>query len=142
VAFADESEDNSDIPSQVKMSKSLPLLLLRCNKFWNQSHNQPANPKLKHMSPATNISLVTSNSIHALPEFAQLALSTTSLPTLYSCLGSTSDPFMIDADMVKAIQEIIDLVYPDVDYTVIAICRIDGGATFHVRETPFRAQSS
>ncbi|KAI0244949.1 hypothetical protein BJV78DRAFT_1092706, partial [Lactifluus subvellereus] len=44
--------------------------------------------------------------------------STTFLPTLYSRLGCASNPFVLDADMVKVIQDIIDLVYPDTDYQV------------------------
>jgi hypothetical protein len=54
----------------------------------------------------------------AIPEFACAAWSTRFLPTLYDCLGCAADPFVMDPDMVKCIQEVVDLVHPEADYTV------------------------
>jgi hypothetical protein len=67
---------------------------------------------------ASNISGVAASDVNALPEFALSTWGTSFLPTLYNRLACAPDPFVLDADMVKVIQEIIDLVYPDSDYQV------------------------
>jgi hypothetical protein len=61
---------------------------------------------------------------NALPEFARSAWSTSFLPTLYDRLGQSPDPFVIDVDMVKAIQDVVDLAYPETDYQVRASDKI------------------
>ncbi|KAI0245201.1 hypothetical protein BJV78DRAFT_1140472, partial [Lactifluus subvellereus] len=67
-----------------------------------------------------------------LPEFARAAWSTTFLPTLYDCLGCSGDPFVINSDMVKAIQEVVDFVYPGSNYQVHA-----GDKLINMRRTFF-----
>jgi hypothetical protein len=54
----------------------------------------------------------------SLPEFTRAAWATSFLPTLYDCLGCSNDPFVIAPDMVKVLQEIIDVVWTEVDYKV------------------------
>lgn len=56
--------------------------------------------------------------INTLPEFAWSTWGTNFLPTLYSCLGCARDPFVLDADMIKGVQEIHDYAYPNLDYQV------------------------
>ncbi|KAH9956764.1 hypothetical protein BC827DRAFT_1270683 [Russula dissimulans] len=46
---------------------------------------------------------------------------TSFLPTLYNCLEHSSDPFVINPDMVKEIQEKVDMVYLDNDHEVTDI---------------------
>jgi len=72
----------------------------------------------RRSSSVTDISAPSDHNVTVLPEFARSAWSTTFLPTLYARLGCSPDPFVIDADMVKVIQEIVDLVYPDIEYQV------------------------
>jgi hypothetical protein len=55
-----------------------------------------------------------------LPDFARAAWSTNFLPTLYDCLGCSSDPFVINPNMVNAIQDVVDFVYPGSQYRVRA----------------------
>ena len=78
--------------------------------------------KVKCTSPAADISQ-SSSDLNTLPEFARSAWST-SLPTLYSCLGCSPTPFVIHVDPTKGTQEVVDVVYPDSDYQVICNDRI------------------
>lgn len=43
---------------------------------------------------------------------------------LYDCLGKSLIPFVIDADMLKVIQELVDLSYPNTEYEVWASSKI------------------
>jgi hypothetical protein len=63
-------------------------------------------------------SLAMGSDTTGLPDFARSAWSTSFLPTLYSRLGSSSNPFVLGADMVQVIQEVVNLVYPNSDYQV------------------------
>ena len=74
-----------------------------------------AKAPTKDASPNTNV-LMAASDINTLPEFAWAAWSTTFLPTLYNCLACADNPFVLDTDMVKVIQEILYIVYPDSDY--------------------------
>ena len=80
--------------------------------------------KLEHASvvlsesTSTKPSLATTSDMTGLPDFACSAWSTSFLPTLYSRLGSSSNPFVMGADMVKVIQEVVDLVFPESDFKV------------------------
>jgi hypothetical protein len=65
--------------------------------------------------PAT---IVLTSDLNSLPEFARAAWSTAFLPTLYKRLACSPDPFVIDSDLVKAIQEVVNIVYPDSIYHV------------------------
>jgi hypothetical protein len=58
--------------------------------------------------------------LSSLPEFACAAWSTKFLPTLYDCLGCSSNPFVINPNIVKAIQEVVDFTYPGSEYIVHA----------------------
>jgi hypothetical protein len=56
-----------------------------------------------------------------LPAFARVKWSTSFLPTLYACLGSSSSPWKLYEDgssMVDTIQGILDMVYPNSGYRV------------------------
>lgn len=76
-------------------------------------------PKTENGIPhAANILGAATSDINTLPEFARSTWGNTFLPTLYDRLGRAPDPFLIDADMVKVIQEVVDLSYPDSDYQV------------------------
>ena len=81
------------------------------------------DPKIERASPAASHS-ADSCDVNSLAEFAQSAWSMSFLPTLYDRLGRASNPFMIDSDMVKVIQEIVDIVYPYADYKVSVDDRI------------------
>jgi hypothetical protein len=87
------------------------------------ANSQLPNPKIKCTSPTVSNS-GGSHNVRSLPEFAQLAWSTSFLPTLYDLLECASNPFVINADMVKVIQELVDIVYPYVEYKVIVNDRI------------------
>ena len=75
-------------------------------------------PKPDSSSAEITSAPASSNIINTLPEFARSTWGTTFLPTLYDRLGRSPDPFVIDVDMVKVIQEVVDLAYPDSDYQV------------------------
>jgi hypothetical protein len=62
--------------------------------------------------------------LSSLPEFARAAWSTNFLPTLYDRLGCSRDPFVIDPDMVNAVQEVVDFAYPGSGYQVRANDRL------------------
>jgi hypothetical protein len=70
---------------------------------------QLPNPKIKHTSPAASNS-GDSHNVNSLPEFAQSAWSISFLPTLYNLLAHASNPFVIDTDMVKVIQNLVNIV--------------------------------
>jgi hypothetical protein len=78
---------------------------------------QLPNPKIKRTSPAASNS-GNSYNVNSLPEFAQLAWSISFLPILYNLLAHASDPFVINANMVKVIQNLVNIVYPYVEYKV------------------------
>jgi hypothetical protein len=80
----------------------------------------PALPALPPALPPTitNDTIITAANLNALPEFARALWSATFLPTLYDCLGCSPDPFVIDPDMVKTIQGVLNLVYPDSIYQI------------------------
>ncbi|KAH9952830.1 hypothetical protein BJV74DRAFT_715230, partial [Russula compacta] len=42
------------------------------------------------------------------------------LPTLYMCLACSSDPFVLDPDLVKFIQGVVDITHPESNYQVRA----------------------
>jgi hypothetical protein len=94
-----------------------------------------------HASPAISSS-TDSHDVNNLPEFARSAWSTLFLPTLYDCLGRASDPFVLGADMVKVIQEIVDIVYPFAEYRVLVddriftmVCVLSFLLCFHTTDT-------
>ena len=78
---------------------------------------QLPNPKIERTSPAASNS-GDSHDVNSLPEFARSAWSTSFLPTLYDLLARASDLFVIDADMVKVIQNLVNIVYPYAEYKV------------------------
>ncbi len=80
--------------------------------------SKPHSAKVKSESTAAEISGGSTADINTLPEFAHSTWGTTFLLTLYDGLGCARDPFVIDVDMVKVIQEVIDLTYPDSNYQV------------------------
>jgi hypothetical protein len=87
-----------------------------------KSDNERAS---RHASLAANTPAAWGNpDPNDLPEFARSAWATTFLPTLYDCLGQSLDPFVIDGDMVKTIQELVDISYPNADYRVCVSGRI------------------
>jgi hypothetical protein len=126
VAVDSASEDDVEIiptkkskvkPKTVKKSATTTLEVKPIAKSKPRSALAVPKPKLNRTSPAVDISLATSD-INTLPEFARSAWSTSFLPTLYSRLGSAPSPFVIDTDMVNAVQEAVEIVYPDSDYQV------------------------
>ena len=77
--------------------------------------------KSEPASPGTilaSISKLATSDVSALPQFACTTWGTHFLPTLYNCLGTAADPFLIDTDMLKLVQEIHDVAYPYSDYQV------------------------
>ncbi|KAF8486342.1 hypothetical protein DFH94DRAFT_614452, partial [Russula ochroleuca] len=75
--------------------------------------------------------------LSSLPEFAHAAWSTKFLPTLYDCLGCSSNPFVINPNIVKAIQEVVDFAYPGSEYIVCAndkLCRLHEKRAFFSQE--------
>jgi hypothetical protein len=75
-------------------------------------------------SIANEVSIVAASNINALPEFAQAVWGASFLPTLYDCLRCLANPFIINHDMVKAIQEVVDVEYPNSIYQVCINDRI------------------
>jgi hypothetical protein len=75
-----------------------------------------SEPKIA--SPSADISEAATSDINTLPEFARSAWSTSFLPTLYNLLGCSDNPFMIDANMLKVIQEVLDYAYPECIYVI------------------------
>ncbi|KAH9996357.1 hypothetical protein BJV77DRAFT_960725 [Russula vinacea] len=66
-------------------------------------------PALKPNSKGLAVTLT--SDLSRLPEFAHAARSTKFLPTLYDCLGCSPNPFVINPDIVEAIQEVVDFAY-------------------------------
>jgi hypothetical protein len=122
-ASEDESDDAPRVtkvkPKTVRKSKA-PTLEAKLKQAKSKPHSVSSTDRA---SPAANSSAGNSD-FNSLPEFARSAWSTSFLPTLYDRLGQSPDPFVIEADMVKAIQEMIDLAYPDTDYQVRASDKI------------------
>jgi hypothetical protein len=56
--------------------------------------------------------------INTLPKFARARWSSRFLPTLYDCLGCSDNPFVINPDLLKVVQEVVDFIYPDSVYQV------------------------
>ena len=79
----------------------------------------------KAIKPITEGSVSTQASdILTLPEFACTKWLTHFLPTLYDCLGCSSDPFTPSADMITLVQAIVDVAYPDSSYRVVTNDRL------------------
>jgi hypothetical protein len=125
------NEDNSDVPIPAKVKpRSKPHSTKVPKPEFEHTPAVPEvkpkskppsanlNPKLEDESPVANISGAVASNINTLPAFARSTWGNTFLPTLYDRLGCASDPFVIDIDMVKVIQEVVDLAYPDSDYQV------------------------
>jgi hypothetical protein len=85
-----------------------------------------SKPRSATETAAETAGVAATADVNTLPEFARSTWGTTFLPTLYDRLGFASDPFLIDVDMVKVIQEVVDLAYPDSDYQVRLGDRIFG----------------
>jgi len=135
VIILSASDDSDAVPVKKKTTvkpknsqKSAAITLEAKLKSNSKSKPRLANlkvpdPKIERASPAASNS-ADSHDVNSLPEFARSAWSTSFLPTLYDRLGRASNPFVIDADMVKVIQEIVDIVYPYADYEVSVDDRI------------------
>jgi hypothetical protein len=123
VLIQSASEDESDAISRSTRVKPKPS---QRSKASTLKAKQEPGSKL-HLV-ASDSSAANRSSVHStgssdfnpLPEFARGAWSSSFLPTLVDRLGQSPDPFVIEADMVKVIQDIVDLVYPGVDYQVRA----------------------
>jgi hypothetical protein len=82
-----------------------------------------SNPKAPKVSKPKAQSKSTNNlasDIQTLPEFARATWLSHFLPTLYSCLGCSLDPFIIGSDIIKLVQAIVNAAYPGSRYLVIA----------------------
>ena len=129
------SDDSDAVPVKKKTTikpkntqKSAAITLKAKPKSNSKSKPRSASlkvpdPKIECASPAASNS-ADSRDVNSLPEFARSAWSTSFLLTLYDRLGHASNPFVIDADMVKVIQDIVDIVYPYADYEVSVDDRI------------------
>jgi hypothetical protein len=74
----------------------------------------------KATKATTDVLVSTSASdILTLPEFARATWSTHFLPTLYDCLGCSRDPFVINSDIIKPIQAVVNAAYPGSGYRVV-----------------------
>ena len=126
VDTASKGDDNDDIkiilankskvkPKTIKKSVTTTLKVKPTLKSNPRSASVVPKPALDH---DTSLAVNISPNIDTLPEFAQSTWSTSFLPMLYSRLGSAPNPFLIDTDMVNAVQEVVDIVYPGSDYQV------------------------
>jgi hypothetical protein len=79
-------------------------------------------PALKPNSKGLAVTLT--SDLSRLPEFAHAAQSTKFLPTLYDCLGCSPNPFVINPDIVEAIQEVVDFAYLESEYVICADDRL------------------
>jgi hypothetical protein len=89
--------------------------------------NLPASIRAKWLKMQTMGSLSSSTNSNykfetdGLPMFARANWATFFLPTLYTCLGSTSNPWKLyenGSSMVDTIQGILNMVYPNLGYHV------------------------
>lgn len=88
------------------------------------SRKSKLNVKPEPLSAAASFSELVASDVSTLPEFARSTWGTHFLPMLYNCLGSAADPFFIEGNILKLIQEIHDYAYPDSDYQVRSNDRI------------------
>ena len=122
-SVSENGSNTGDTTSRIKpkvVQKSAPLNLdvKSKSKLHATNMKQKARDDYASESPATDVSVVMAPDTNGLPQFTRSSWSTIFLPTLYSRLGCATNPFVIGADMVKVIQEVVDLVYPDSDYRV------------------------
>jgi hypothetical protein len=96
-----------------KRAKELPAAA-PTKKFLSIKHDSTTSDSTT--SASTNV--VKTSDIKTLPEFVRATWSSRFLPTVYNCLACSLDPFVVDIDLVKAIQEILDIVYPASGYKV------------------------
>lgn len=62
-----------------------------------------------------------SKKIDELPLFAKVEWPKSFLPTLYTCLGSSENPWQLqDQEFIILVQDIVDIVYPNSRYEVVA----------------------
>jgi hypothetical protein len=102
-------------------SRKAPIALVAPTKPAVSKAKLPkAEDESSTASSSNNVAVAvdTASDLNVLPEFARAAWSTSFLPTLYSRLACSNDPFVIDLDLVTAIQEIVDIVYPNTTYKV------------------------
>lgn len=90
-----------------------------------KSIKKEAKPKLGAQSPlvpqAAQNDTPTAAEITTLPQFAQAGWSTIFLPTLYSSLGCSLQPFNKynkDASIVPLLQQVLDIAFPGSDYKI------------------------
>ena len=125
VSIADD--DNSDGDYRVAGSKVKPTATSRrTNTAPSASKAKTKFPTVKSTasflaSPPTSADSI-SFETDSLPIFARGKWGTSFLPTLYTCLGSASNPWKLyeeDSNFIETLQTILDIVYPDSGFIIV-----------------------